>query len=132
MIKTGLWEDNLSEITQPVRLRDPSSKTVALNSGLECSPCSPLYTLLGLKSPHCTYSSSCISLLFCCFDSCFHFLFVPYLKIYLLPGLTIVQAGHQETSIFNFIQIHGFGSRSLSQDTVPFLGQTGAVGAQSP
>lgn len=65
------------------------------------------------KSPYSTYSSSYIILLFGSFDSCFHLLFIPHFKTYLLSGLATIQAGYLDTYLFNLVQIHGFGSWKL-------------------
>lgn len=116
LMKTGLCEDNLPEVTQRVRLGDPASvcNDRAQNSdsrGPRAS--SPPHTRLALKPSPWSYPPSYVFLQFGCFDSCFFTFFVSHLKIHLLPDLVIDQAGRQESCPFNVIQIPGFESGKL-------------------
>lgn len=87
------------------KIRRVLTKDWALNWWAGMPPGSlPSGTLPGLKLPHSTYLSSSIFLVLGCFDSCFHFPFIPHIKIYFLLGLALVQAAYLETSIFNFIK----------------------------
>lgn len=108
MTKTGLWEDNLPEITQPVR----SDLSLATETVLFTSMLSTLalYDLHSWVSSPLTPPIYPFSYIFLLFDS-----LTPSLCslrfIFSWPGKCSGRTpGHL---FFNFTQIHGFGSWEL-------------------
>lgn len=131
MTKTGLWEDNLPEITQPLRLAECSSKAVLLTRVLEAPHASsPSCAFPGLRLPHSTYPSSSIFLLLPALTLALTFSLFPTLRVTFSLAWKLLRLDTWKPLSSTFPKDMGVCHGSLSQDMVPFLRLMGTVKAK--